>query len=835
MLYLDSALELHGVTLFRDYGDPGRYYYLPRHPRLTREGGQPLFQLLVYREDVADDPRFRASGREGGGFLTMTVDVGVPEATLEAIRRELSGRAGREVDLVAAPLERGAVRVSALGTAVGGARALEGAAEDEEGGAPEGPRFVERILGGASPSLYGDNRATFSLELDARGAQVMKASLGAGGASQVSVIYELDYRGLLPAYHARIEIDFRQSYQYLRTRAQLNTLWLRADVDAEMERLEREGHIRIAEVDFRGMTPEASAQARERLVALARELAQWTFFKPGLKPGEVLAVDRGQLAVHDPTSAALSHTAGFTTPLVQAIAGAGRDQPQAPIPGRTDARGGLGGQDPVEGAANASPTGGPPAPSGGETPAATGPTAVERWNQAGRPQGAFLLRDLRQEERQMLTFDLRQISAVQRTAGPQGNIRLLSGDTSLAGRVLEIDLDSTFFERLEGTVTSGADLDAAGVESMLVKLQYGLRENGTYPKDTFEHTIHGPGEAKEYVFAMDRRLSLAMEYQVELRHKPGFALGDRSPTSVTPWLSTTGRSLDVDPRAFSPVFTARVEAGEIEWTAVRSVQCTLTYVHEGQAQSRTFVLRDGATTGAVPIRPASPDLTAWTLEATWFYVTGDQDTTRHEGDASEPLVLNQPPSRAVVVRIDALDPLDRYQRIAVEVSHASATGERTASFDLSGPGANASWTISRDDDEPPSFRYRVTSFGRDGSVRTEDWVTTSDRRVIVGDSFERFLVVEAVLLASDFAADGLLGARLRIAFPDAPPGVDADAEKFWRAPSAEPFRWKVPIRAGGAPRYSYTIEWIQRDGARRVVGPVSSEDETILLHPALVQ
>src|SRR5438128_10531862 len=59
MLYLDSGITLHGITLYRDYSNLNHYYYLPASPHLTREGGQPLFQLLIYRRDITDNPAFK--------------------------------------------------------------------------------------------------------------------------------------------------------------------------------------------------------------------------------------------------------------------------------------------------------------------------------------------------------------------------------------------------------------------------------------------------------------------------------------------------------------------------------------------------------------------------------------------------------------------------------------------------------------------------------------------------------------------------------------------------------------------------------------------------------
>ena len=99
MLYLDSATTTHGVTLFRDYNDSNRFYYLPLYPKLTREAGDPLFQLLIYRRDITDNPAFKEGDRLGGGFLTMTVDLSIPESTLQAIKDELGSQTGQPVTL----------------------------------------------------------------------------------------------------------------------------------------------------------------------------------------------------------------------------------------------------------------------------------------------------------------------------------------------------------------------------------------------------------------------------------------------------------------------------------------------------------------------------------------------------------------------------------------------------------------------------------------------------------------------------------------------------------------------------------------------------------------
>ena len=294
-----------------------------------------MFQLLIYRRDITDNPDFREGEALGGGFLTMTVDLGVSDSRLRRIRDQLKRRVGQEVDLAPIPIEDGSVRIATLGTAVGGAPALEGGDEDEVA-SDTGARFVEKILGSAKPSMYGDNRCVFTIELDAEGAQLMAASLRNPGATQIAVIYSLDFKGLLPAYEVKITIDFAQSYNHLRSRFTANTLWFKTDIDSEVERLTKEGHIKIEEVDYLGGGDAAAlAERATRLQNLAKELAQWSFFSPGLTPGRVLAAERGTLVAADPTADAQANKRGFHRAHQQLAAGARRQQRGLPRAART--------------------------------------------------------------------------------------------------------------------------------------------------------------------------------------------------------------------------------------------------------------------------------------------------------------------------------------------------------------------------------------------------------------------------------------------------------------------------------------------------------------------
>ncbi len=841
MLYLDTSLELHGVTLFRDYNATSRYYYMPRSPRLSREAGQPMFQLLVYRDDIAERPDFTAGDRDGGGFLTMTVDLGISAATLDQVKRELESRVGGDVDLVPVPFERGSVRVTALGVA-------SGAADDDEAAAAESARFVENILASAKPSLYGDNKAVFSMELSKRGAILMRASIEDGGASQIGVVYELDYKGLMPARECKITINFRQSYQHLRTRAQLNTLWFKSDIDVELETLRKEGAIKIEDVDYLGLEPAALAERATQLQNLAKELATWAFFRPAIQPGTLLAQDRGNLTVYDPTSDATHNTEGFTTPIATTPAsaaigrGATGETAGPPLQGRsaraetTRVDGSppppAGNETPTDTPTDRQPTGGGEQPA---QPTGTQPrelTAVERWNRAGRPQASFLLRSLTQEEQQTITYDLRQISAVSRTAAPQSSIRFAAGDANLRGRVKVVDLNDPFFEVIAGTVTSNADSAALGVRSMVVKLRYGVRQDGSGPKDTKEIVLEQAGQEGTYQFHLDHRFDMEIEYQVVVHYVPGFAIGDEVAQATSEWIRTSTRNLDVDPRVVGDVFPVTLTAGQIDWTSVRSVQATVEYSDAGINADANVVITQERPTAVVQIRPKKGGHRNFKVSSTYFYDSTKEGPVLQDGSDATLVVLNQPPSKAVPVSVALVDPLGRIRKASVELSYTGASGvEQRHLLELAGEGASGNWTFFRDAlGDEPRYRHRTTIFRSDGTTEQGAVQEETSRQLIVGDISAGMLQVAVRLLVPDLAAAGFQLAKLRLSYADTPPWADGDVEQLFEG-VPQPFTWRVPMRAGGGRDYTFSMEWFRSDGTRVRTEPQTVRDEVLIITP----
>lgn len=108
MLSLDEPISVSGLSIFRDFNDRSLFYYLPESPQITMAGGEPMFDLLVYRRAAGGE------GQLGGGFLTMTTDLKVSQGQRDLATAELSRRFGVDARLSALPVQSGSVRVSLL-------------------------------------------------------------------------------------------------------------------------------------------------------------------------------------------------------------------------------------------------------------------------------------------------------------------------------------------------------------------------------------------------------------------------------------------------------------------------------------------------------------------------------------------------------------------------------------------------------------------------------------------------------------------------------------------------------------------------------------------------
>lgn len=279
MLLLDKKQrEIDGITVFPDHADPMQYYYLPLMPHMTtiKDPGAgnaevPQFSLIRFR------------GRAGtGGFLNFDVNLGASDDQIENIRRTIQ-REERLRDLPrVAPVTTvsGTVKLLMLGRQSGDAAA-------PAAGGDAGPKFVLKMDHHASPSLYGNNQAAFSVQLDAAGVTVVEQSMN-GEILPIAVVYSLNYLGLRPAYSIRLDIDWDRVQKHMDETYSGGFLFSSVDISNTVDELEESRAI-VLEADtfiVEDEDNEGTIDRRDAALAQVRSMITEAFFQPSLPPYE---------------------------------------------------------------------------------------------------------------------------------------------------------------------------------------------------------------------------------------------------------------------------------------------------------------------------------------------------------------------------------------------------------------------------------------------------------------------------------------------------------------------------------------------------------------------
>jgi hypothetical protein len=182
-----------------------RFYVLPETPSIAKdEHGKPIFSMIVYRQDEARIDPATATQDVGGGILTFTVELAVPDATFDAIRKKLrtmvfgdDADADQEVDLAYVPFLEGKVSVAVAGEA--------GVVDDE---------FVKSTIGTGKISGVGANRRAVMVKLTQKGAALI-SQIDKLKTLPINVQFELSFEHRLLGVTMRVWCDVASSYHLM--------------------------------------------------------------------------------------------------------------------------------------------------------------------------------------------------------------------------------------------------------------------------------------------------------------------------------------------------------------------------------------------------------------------------------------------------------------------------------------------------------------------------------------------------------------------------------------------------------------------------------------------
>lgn len=293
MIYLNPPfISVKGLTVLGDHADPLQWYYYPNYPRLAlNPDGTPTFLFVKYKKDITTLP---PGVEPGGGFLNFDVDLRVDQDVLNSAKREIRQQMNLDQDPRLVPIEfrAGTTRLIFLDAAAPPASTGTGSSTSSSSSStsssPADIHFVEKASYPATPSLYGDERTCFSVQLTSEGATLVEETLNAA-TSLVGVVYDLTFVALRPAFNIELDVRWDQVHDYLdhQFSAGVHTPWVSAtvDIDIATEKLIENQTIKMKVTSFAAGASDADiTKAKDSAVEWVKKFITDKFFVPSLKP-----------------------------------------------------------------------------------------------------------------------------------------------------------------------------------------------------------------------------------------------------------------------------------------------------------------------------------------------------------------------------------------------------------------------------------------------------------------------------------------------------------------------------------------------------------------------
>jgi hypothetical protein len=210
MIRIDKQLtfpEVPDVTVWQDHLRRNMFYALPQSPRFRLQNSVPVFKQITYRLPID-----RPGGKKGGGYVFFDTELAVNEEKLVQLKKVLGDRVAEEHRRLKLQGPPPPPELGTLTFTKGKVNMLL-----EKDGV-----LIEKVMGAGKPSLYGNNVATFAVELSPEGAAVFEAAMQGKGASMVAVVYDLYFWVKLPPLTATVWFNSTQFYSFYQS---IDTDW----------------------------------------------------------------------------------------------------------------------------------------------------------------------------------------------------------------------------------------------------------------------------------------------------------------------------------------------------------------------------------------------------------------------------------------------------------------------------------------------------------------------------------------------------------------------------------------------------------------------------------
>lgn len=779
MLNLFSKFTVPGVErveIYQDDEDEHQFYMLPGRPSFALDAnGEPSVNLIAFARDMslmADVSTKLPPGETEGGLMSMLLELKVkPEERaliVEFIKTEIFGLNTPMI----VPMMFDGIVAFRMRTQIDVEPKL--AYPTWVDGTVKfslmpsgGPTFIKAVEGSEKPSLTGTNLASYNVMLGEEGVRLMRESLKSGVVPG-TINYVLSFMARIPNIHISITGNAKDIYQEVKE------------------------HVTIEETSGGRVVrryPAVSSlhELQTKVVSLHIQFDKTNF--PAMPGQDQAAVDAANKALED---LVLSIASGylkdhFFTPAFSA-----------------DIAGKLG-TDPLQ---NFKPAGSP----------------VTGGNQ-------LWLKDFSQDMEGSLSFTLDGRVAQPIFTYPTGLFYEFISPQEMTQHVVEADLNTPIFNRLDVPVRVTADFAADPIAQIDVTCVYSQVDDLTgvtkAHTETFEYRT---GEEVNYFRTIMAKDATGVpkdtyRYSSVLHNKAA------SQPVNTPDTDTKERSLLI---GYDRMGCVRVQiiTGAIPWDVVDRVHVALQY--------------PGLD---LPTASQAVDLKADKSEASWFTYTGGNASREYEYTLTFTLKNGQVLTRPVAKSISDKLVVDAPFVGLLDVTFVpQGTFPPLASIVLSARYVDApnnyrveeihvfkdavtpwQWTVRLENASLRDFQYKVDTTFVDGSAHQGDWQPGSEGAMLVGEVASQMLQVEVVAGALDMTKWKLV--VLRLNYTD--PGSGEAQEQVFQITPANAngsFVWKVALRDAHARTYTYAVQAFGADGvSKQTIPPTPRTDNLLVL------
>lgn len=212
-----NPTEVTKAYLFRDHADTGAYYYIPKSPRVAAwADGTPKFSFIKY---------IKTNKNVTGGIVHFLVTLGLTQDEIVEAEKELH-------------------RVDKEGKVLGPVPFIKGEFHIISASAGSGGIFSRKIVGTGKAPLLAGQEAAVSIALSEEGATFLEKSF-MSPTSDVSVQFLLTFRGLTPAYKARLKVDWDKVYKHKELHLKASSIFLSAKISKVYGELRESGAIAL--------------------------------------------------------------------------------------------------------------------------------------------------------------------------------------------------------------------------------------------------------------------------------------------------------------------------------------------------------------------------------------------------------------------------------------------------------------------------------------------------------------------------------------------------------------------------------------------------------------